>query len=332
MKISAIAIALCMAVSSMAQTASFEKQALVLAQGILASELDASLPKRPFATWFNQLVGPQAGVVWQLTDCGERSVAGRDLPACAEVNACLPDGRVVIVMITVGTFKKGLTGKPAFFRAVVEHDQQLSQTLRLRDVPGMLTASIAPSANPLAKKPERQPVKLPAINASRTRIKLPSQLASRLPSSLNDNPRSSDVNREETPPPPPLAPQIVVQAVPQILDESEPPSPPQPAPQSVPKEPQKVSEGGLRANSIAKAKPVYPQSAKTMNALGEVKVQIIISESGRVISAKAVSGHVALRSAAVEAAFKWVFKAITFNGVPVKAEGTLTFNFMPGDQ
>src|SRR5262245_13302230 len=328
MKISAIAIALCVSLSSMAQTASFEKQALALAQGVLASDLDASLPKRPFATWFNQLVGPQAGIGWQLTDCSERNRAGRDLSACAEVNACLPDGRVVIVMISVGTFKKGLTGKPTIFRAVVEREQQLYQTLRLSELPKILIAPIALAAYPPAKKPAIQPVRLPAINASRGRIKVPLQFALRSPLPLNAIPAPNNPSRAELPPPPRPVPEFLAQAWRQLRDDSDT----TPPPQSVPQEPQKISEGGLRANSIIRAKPVYPQSAKMMNAYGEVKVQVIISELGRVVAAKAVSGHMALRGAAVEAAYKWVFKSITFNGVPAKAEGILTFDFTPGAQ
>src|SRR5262249_52301798 len=113
MKIFAIAIALCVTFSSGFQTPSFEKQAIAQVQNMLASSLDADLPPRPFAAWFNQIVGPQAGIVWQLTECGERigtsGGAEQDLPACTEVIASLTDSRKVIVVISVGTFKKGLT-------------------------------------------------------------------------------------------------------------------------------------------------------------------------------------------------------------------------------
>jgi TonB family protein len=314
MKISAFALALCAVFSSGLQTPSFEKEALALVQSMPVSTLDADLPPRPFAAWFNQLVGSQAGVFWQLSECGEQvggqAGAEQDLAACAEVNASLLDGRKVIVLITVGTFKKGLAGKPAFFRAVVGRDEQLSQTLRLRDVPGMLNAPKGLPVAPPGKKPEKQLVNLPALNASRTRIESPFQFVPLLPSPLNFSIVRGDVNREEMPPPP----QPVVK----------------PLAQSIPKEPQKISEGGLRANAIVRTKPVYPPGAKQMNALGEVKVQILISEGGRVISAEAISGHMALRGAAEEAAYKWVFKPVTYNGTPVRAEGMLTFNFMRG--
>src|SRR5262245_61004274 len=90
------------------QTGSFEKQAISSAQEMSASALDEALPNRPFVSWFSEIIGPKAGVVWQLTECGEQIEAGKDLPACAEVNASLPGGRKVFVAISVGTFKKGL--------------------------------------------------------------------------------------------------------------------------------------------------------------------------------------------------------------------------------
>src|SRR5262245_14841058 len=117
------------------QIDSFEKQALSSVQAMSASDLDTKLAGNPFAIWFNQIIGPNAGVVWQLTECGEQIVApdetGYDLRACAEINANLPDGRRVFVAISVGTFKKGMNGKPAFFSAVIEQDLQLYPVRRL---------------------------------------------------------------------------------------------------------------------------------------------------------------------------------------------------------
>jgi len=66
-----------------------------------------------------------------------------------------------------------------------------------------------------------------------------------------------------------------------------------------------------------------------MNATGTVEVEITISEAGLVIEAKAISGHLALRSAAVDAARKWVFKPPMLNGKPIKVKSVLTFVFVP---
>jgi periplasmic protein TonB len=69
-----------------------------------------------------------------------------------------------------------------------------------------------------------------------------------------------------------------------------------------------------------------------MNATGKVEVEVVISETGIVIEATAVSGHLALRTAAVEAARNWVFEPAMFNGAPVKVKSILTFVFAPSSK
>jgi protein TonB len=64
-----------------------------------------------------------------------------------------------------------------------------------------------------------------------------------------------------------------------------------------------------------------------MKASGAVQVAITIDENGRVIDAKAVSGHPALRPAAEEAAKKWVFRPASLDGKPMKQRDVLTFTF-----
>ncbi len=290
------------------QAESFEKQALSSVQEMLSCDLDADLPSRPFEVWFNQLVGPEAGVVWQLTECGEPIMApgqtGQDLPACAEVNANLPDGRKVFVAISVGTFKKGLIGKPTFLSAVIEQSDQLYQTRRLSALPEMLAAPDDRRDIRLATETKTRTVNLPVIKAdpadfiSPLQIGLLSSFASIAPPMIRGS------SPAEIPPPPPTPQQ----------------------------DPETVSEGVLQSRAITRARPVYPPSAKKMNAVGTVEVQITISEEGNVVEATAISGHIALRSAAVEAARKWVFKPTIFNGVPATTRSVLTFVFAPGSR
>jgi TonB family protein len=90
-----------------------------------------------------------------------------------------------------------------------------------------------------------------------------------------------------------------------------------------------VSKGAAAGDVIIKAQPVYPAVAKQINASGEVQVSIVIGEDGRVVEAKAIKGHPVLRSAAEDAARKWVFKPTLLDGKPVKQPGTLAFVFMP---
>src|SRR5262245_8028323 len=307
LKLFAITNVLCVWMAGAPQIDSFEKQALSLVQAMPASALDAELPGRSFASWFEQVTGPKAGVIWQLTECGEQIVApdktGQDLPACAEVNASLPDGRKVFVRISVGTFKKGLTGKPVLFLAVIEQNDHFYQASRLSDLPEMLRAPDRvseglPNRRP-ATKTKNRIVNLPAINVGPVRMVTLSQYPSSPPSNV-----PGAQGQVETPPAAPTPP----------LSQA----------------PEKVPESALQGSAITRVNPDYPPSARKLNATGTVEVEVTISEKGLVVEATAISGHFALRSAAVEAARKWVFKPAIFSGDPVKIKGVLTFTFGPG--
>jgi TonB family protein len=313
MKAAAIAIAMCLLVNTLSQTESLEKQALTLAQRTPASDLDPVLPDVSLTAWFNQLVGPRAGVIWQLSECGEAiTVPGGeapDLPACLEANATLPDGHKVVITISIGTFKKGLTGRVAYNFGVVEYDQQFYSAKRLSDLPLLLS-------DRKGEYVRNRPVTLPTIDANGMRIKWLPQVDPQVFLSKDNDVLTASLDAqqlssppEDVPPPPPNRPQ------------NTPPSLNQP--QSIQQVVNKVLEG----NAITRVEAVYPPTARMMRAFGTVKVQITISETGRVIDAKAISGHDALRSAAVDAAYKWVFRPTTLNGAPIKVQGILTFDF-----
>jgi TonB family protein len=326
MKITLILIAMFSGITGMSQTLSFEKQALALVQQMPASNLDDKLPQRPFANWFKEIIGPRAGVVWQLSEC-ERNmensgVVSPDLPACAEVIALTNVGTKVIIVITVGTFKKGLTGSPAFFRAVIELDDQLYAIDRLTDLaeklraptrppvtlsavagsdilPVRLRSATIPSATPSARGSEVLPLQLPLMEGKQVRLKLVFATEFQ-PHTI---PQSNTLNEILIPPP--------------IASSTEL---------------QKVAESLLQSRVLKSVKAIYPANARRMNAYGEVEVQITISGDGSVIDARAISGHMALRSAAVEAARGWVFKPLIIDGVPIKVESVLTFVFAGGGE
>jgi TonB family protein len=292
------------------QIKSFEKQAISSAQEMSASALDAALPDRPFAGWFSEVIGPKAGVVWQLTECGDplaaSGEAGQDLPACAEVIASLPGGRKVFVTISVGTFKKGLAGKLSFFRAVIEQNERLYQVRRLSELPQRLRDPEGHSTT-VAKK---RITNLPAI-------KMDSALV--LTSFLYLGPMFASV--------PPVTDDLGL-----VEEPSTPPAPPPPPSTSSTQDFEQVPESDLQSRAITEVKPEYPPTAKKMKATGTVEVEITISEAGLVIEAKAISGHLALRSAAVEAARKWVFKPPMLNGKPIRVKSVLTFVFVPSEE
>ncbi len=115
---------------------------------------------------------------------------------------------------------------------------------------------------------------------------------------------------------------------PVVTDTGPPPPPPPPAPKpSPPKRTTPVSGGVLTGKAISKPQPGYPPIAKAARASGAVVVQITVDESGRVVSASAVSGHPLLQQAAVNAVRNWRFSPTMLSGQPVKVTGTVTVNF-----
>lgn len=108
-------------------------------------------------------------------------------------------------------------------------------------------------------------------------------------------------------------------------DEEAPP-PPKATPKPAPKT---VSGGVLNGKATSLPKPAYPAAAKAVRAGGAVSVQVLISESGSVISASAVSGHPLLRAAAESAARGARFSPTLLSGQPVKVSGVITYNFVP---
>jgi TonB family protein len=75
-------------------------------------------------------------------------------------------------------------------------------------------------------------------------------------------------------------------------------------------------------------KPGYPPVAKQIRLSGSVNVQVLIDETGKVISAKAISGHPLLVVEAARAAMNARFSPTTINGQPVKLSGVIVYNFV----
>ncbi|MDQ6786167.1 MAG: energy transducer TonB [Acidobacteriota bacterium] len=89
-----------------------------------------------------------------------------------------------------------------------------------------------------------------------------------------------------------------------------------------------ISAGVLNGKVLKFVQPEYPPAAKAVKAGGAVSVQVTFDEQGKVISAKAVSGHPLLRAASEQAARKCEFAPVLLQGVPVKVTGIITYNFI----
>jgi TonB family protein len=92
--------------------------------------------------------------------------------------------------------------------------------------------------------------------------------------------------------------------------------------------PRVISKGPITGEAIFLPKPPYPPMARQMRIQGTVGVQVLIDESGRVISAKAVSGNPALVHAAQKAALDARFSPTKLGDQPVKVSGVITYNFV----
>lgn len=104
-----------------------------------------------------------------------------------------------------------------------------------------------------------------------------------------------------------------------------PQSPQQATSQSAPKTP--LNAGQLNSKALSLPKPLYPETARRMRLAGAVRVLVLIDESGKVVSARAESGHMILRAAAVTAAQQARFAPALVSGQPVPVSGFITYNF-----
>lgn len=296
MKISLLTLFMCLSVTL--QSDLFEKQAISAAQRIPASSLDEKLPNRYFGAWLSDLVGQDAGVIWQLAECGAGSHNGngQDVPACAEATVLLPNGDKLIVGISVGTFKKGLVGDPAFMGAVIDSGDRLIKIRRLSDLPGTLRPTRGIMR--LSDKPDSPNIPNPPnLEADPSQVlMLPSILS---PGENNFALKFPASDRDVAPPPPAS---------------------------------QRNSGDLVGANVISSVRPTYPPAAKNLRLSGNVEVKVVISETGRVVEAKALNGPMMLQGAAEAAARQWIYKPATRNGVPVKTESVISFTFGPGSQ
>ena len=107
-----------------------------------------------------------------------------------------------------------------------------------------------------------------------------------------------------------------------VIQIDEPPPSPGPKPILKP-----VSGGVLNGTAVNLPPPVYPEAAKRMRTQGVVTVDVILDETGKVVSASASAGPTILRDAAVQAALRAKFSPTKLSGQPVKVSGVINYKF-----
>jgi TonB family protein len=90
-----------------------------------------------------------------------------------------------------------------------------------------------------------------------------------------------------------------------------------------------VSIGVANSRATLLPKPEYPEGSKALNLKGSITVQVLIDESGNVISAGPISGQPQFGDAGVVAACGAKFRPMTIQNQPAKMLGAIAYNFAP---
>jgi Ca-activated chloride channel family protein len=88
-----------------------------------------------------------------------------------------------------------------------------------------------------------------------------------------------------------------------------------------------AADGVVIGKAISLPKPIYPQAAKNSGARGKVVVEVTIDEKGKVVEARALSGHPMLQQAALMAARLAKFAPSLLTGKAVPVKGTISYTF-----
>lgn len=108
-----------------------------------------------------------------------------------------------------------------------------------------------------------------------------------------------------------------------------PPPPPSTALTQTPPAPKPIKLGGnvLEARLVKRVMPVYPPLARHMRLSGTVRLEGVISRTGRVIKLQVVSGHPMLTAAALDAVRQWLYSPTLLNGEPVEVIAPIEVHF-----
>jgi protein TonB len=99
---------------------------------------------------------------------------------------------------------------------------------------------------------------------------------------------------------------------------------------AAPSGPVRVSSGVSSGMLLTVIQPAYPAIAKAAGIQGTVVVEAVISKTGRINSARAVSGPDMLKKAAVDAVSAARYRPFELNGQPVEVQTSVTVNFRMG--
>jgi TonB family protein len=91
--------------------------------------------------------------------------------------------------------------------------------------------------------------------------------------------------------------------------------------------PRQLSSGVINGKALSLPAPIYPAEVKRAGVSGTVKIEVIVNEEGKVISAEPIDGRPELRGPSRAAACAATFAPTLLAGRPVKVKGVIVYNF-----
>ena len=174
----------------------------------------------------------------------------------------------------------------------------------------------APASNVAVANSETKSAPLVAKSSGNNNAASSQRNSPALPSSVNTTDKLNGLESVE------VAQSSANVQAPVVQLDSEPPPPPGPRPILKP-----VSGGVLNGKAINLPAPSYPEAARRLRVAGLVAVEVVVDETGKVISAQATSGPAILRDVAVQAALRARFSPTKLSGQPVKVSGSINYKF-----
>ena len=89
-----------------------------------------------------------------------------------------------------------------------------------------------------------------------------------------------------------------------------------------------VSESLSGGVLVHKVQPIYPTQARQARVQGNVVLDAVVSEQGRVEEVKVVAGSPMLAQAAMEAVRQWRYTPYLLNGKPIKKQTRINITFI----
>jgi hypothetical protein len=99
-----------------------QSEAIDYAKKYLVSKLEDGLPESSFADWFQDAIGSESQVDWEVNDCGEQTGTpddrGRDFPLCISAASQPVWNLYITVNIQFGSFGRGPTEMQPVVRSI----------------------------------------------------------------------------------------------------------------------------------------------------------------------------------------------------------------------